>query len=100
MKCINKACILNMFEWNENKRLETIESRGLDFLRATTIFDGRKFVTLRSKYKDEERFVTIATMDDGKFYSVIWTWRGEVRRIISFRRAWNGEERAYRQVHG
>jgi uncharacterized DUF497 family protein len=29
-----------------------------------------------------------------------WTWREETRRIISFRRARHGEERAYRQVHG
>ena len=35
-----------------------------------------------------------------KFYTVVKTWRDETRRIISFRRARDGEERAYRQAHG
>jgi uncharacterized DUF497 family protein len=36
---------------------------------------------------------------DGKSYTVVWTWRDDARRIISFRRARHGEERAYRQAH-
>ncbi|MBV8454895.1 MAG: BrnT family toxin [Deltaproteobacteria bacterium] len=47
----------------------------------------------------EERFVSTAEIN-GKLYTVVWTWRGKNQRIISFRRAGNGEERAYRKIHG
>jgi uncharacterized DUF497 family protein len=89
-----------MFEWDENKRLKNIERRGLDFLDACSIFDGRDISTAPSKYPHEERFVSTAIFEDKKFYSVVWTWRDGAQRIISFRRARDGEERAYRQAHG
>lgn len=88
-----------MFEWDEIKRLRNIETRGLDFLRACLAFDGRNISTVRSKHPDEERFVSTVLFEDRKFYSVVWTWRGHAQRIISFRRARHGEERAYRQIH-
>ena len=89
-----------MFEWDEAKRQQTIKDRGLDFLAATRVFDGRPVITAPAKFPFEPRFVSTAMLDDGKFYSVVWMWRGDVRRIISFRRAWNGEERTYRSLHG
>ncbi|MEI7825058.1 MAG: hypothetical protein WCI01_07145 [Chlorobiaceae bacterium] len=39
-------------------------------------------------------------MFDGKYHTVVWTWRDKKRRITSFRRSRNGEERAYRHIHG
>ncbi|NTW84454.1 MAG: BrnT family toxin [Chlorobiaceae bacterium] len=47
---------------------------------------------------DEMRHITTAAMDDGKFYTVIWTWRESNRRIISFRRARTVEKRTYREI--
>jgi uncharacterized DUF497 family protein len=89
-----------MFEWDENKRQKNIESRGLDFVDAAIVFDGRRVASAPSRYPYEDRFVSTAILNDGKFYAVVWTWRGDVRRIISFRRARRGEERAYRQLFG
>jgi len=85
-----------MFEWDENKRLKNIESKNLDFVDAVIVFDGRAVMSAPSRYPLEDRFVSTAVLDDGKFYTVVWTWRSVARRIISFRRARNGEERAYR----
>ena len=89
-----------MFEWNEVKRQKNLDGRNLDFIDAVMVFDGRAVITAPSTYPVEDRLVSTAIMDDGKFYTVVWTWRGEVRRIISFRRARHVEERAYRQLHG
>jgi len=89
-----------MFEWDENKRLKNIESKSLDFIDAVSVFDGRAVTTAPSNYPFEDRFVSTAVLDDGKFYTVVWTWRGVARRIILFRRARNGEERAYRATFG
>jgi uncharacterized DUF497 family protein len=88
-----------MFEWDEAKRRTNIEARSLDFLDALVAFDGRAMITTPSTYPLEVRFVSTAILDDRKFYTVVWTWRGEAQRIISFRRARRGEERAYRQIH-
>ncbi|MGB7510523.1 MAG: BrnT family toxin [Pelodictyon phaeoclathratiforme] len=88
-----------MFEWDEEKRLVNLEKHGLDFIDAQLLFDGRKTITAQSDYPVEARFLTIAIFD-GRFHTVVWTWRGGTRRLISFRRARHGEERAYRQVHG
>ncbi|MDP9354285.1 MAG: BrnT family toxin [Chloroflexota bacterium] len=36
---------------------------------------------------------------DGRFSTVVWTWRGEVIRLISARRARDAEQRAHRSLH-
>ncbi|WP_018267388.1 BrnT family toxin [Methylosinus sp. LW4] len=88
-----------MLEWDENKRIANVAKHGLDFAVAGLLFDGRPTITARSANAAEARFVTVGRIDE-KFYTIIWTWRGETRRIISFRRARRAEEGAYRQVHG
>jgi len=88
-----------MFEWDETKRRINLEKHKLDFVAAWLLFDGRATITARSDYPIEARYVTTAIID-GKFYTVVWTWREDARRIISFRRARNVEERAYRQIYG
>lgn len=88
-----------MFEWDAAKRLRVLHDRGLDFEDATQVFDGRPAIHLQARRNDEDRIVTTAEIN-GKLYTVVWTWRGSNQRIISFRRARDGEERAYRTAHG
>jgi len=89
-----------MFEWDENKRCCNLEKHKLDFVAACLLFDGRSTITGTSDNLEESRHVTTGMLDDGKFYTVVWTWRDIARRIISFRRARDVEERTYRQIHG
>ena len=42
----------------------------------------------------EERFKTVGLVD-GKLYTAVFVWRGELPRFISVRRSNSGEERAY-----
>jgi uncharacterized DUF497 family protein len=90
---------MTSFEWDEAKRRKNIERHGLDFYNGRAMFDGRDVLTALSRYENEARLVSTAVLADGKFYSVVWTWRLEKRRIISFRRARDGEEREYRQLY-
>jgi uncharacterized protein len=87
-----------MFEWDENKRTKTLKERGLDFRDARLIFDGRPVVHIPAYKNDESRFISVAMIGQ-RLFSVVWTYRGDWRRIISFRRARDGEEKAYRQIH-
>ncbi len=88
-----------MFEWGETKRLPVLAERGLDFRDAEIMFDGRPIVHARSARNGEERFVSTAEVA-GRLLIIVWMWRNANRRIITFQRAHDGEERASRQVYG
>ena len=86
------------FSWDENKRLRTIEVRGLDFVGARRFFDGRLIVHQPSPRSDEDRWKSTIEMD-GAHYTLVWLWRGEVRHIISLRRAHAQEIRKDRELY-
>lgn len=88
-----------MFEWDEDKRLKNLVKHKLDFMDAPLIFDGRPVVHASSPKDGEARKISVALIG-AKFYAVVWTWREDKRRIISFRRARHGEEIAYKTIHG
>ena len=88
-----------MFEWDENKRSINLVKHKLDFVAARLLFDGRPTICATSNNPDEMRHVTTGILGDGKYYTVVWTWRDDARRIISFRRARDVEERAYREIY-
>jgi uncharacterized DUF497 family protein len=87
------------FEWDETKRAQIIAERALDFASAYLFFDGRPAIHQPSPRGGEERWKT-TTMMEGAFFTIVWTWRGEVIRVISMRRAHEQEIRTYRQIHG
>lgn len=87
------------FEWDEEKRLSNIEKHKIDFERALEIFDGRPVLRRESQRDDEQRFLTIGPLD-GRFVAVVWTPRNGTVRIISARRARDGERKAYDQTFG
>jgi uncharacterized protein len=79
------------------KRAKTLEERGLDFLRAAEIFSGYHF-TLEDDREDysEQRFFTVGKLDE-RMVVMVWTPRGESRRIISMRKANEREIKHYTQ---
>ena len=79
--------------FDPDKRDKTLVRRGLDFARAGEVFAGHHF-TARDARTDygEERYVTVGLLD-ARMVVMVWTPRGEARRIISMRRA-NGREQA------
>jgi len=87
------------FEWDEYKRLSNLEKHKVDFIRMKLVFDGRPVTNTQNLGGDELRYLTTAEIDD-IFYTVVWTQRGDIRRIISARRASHAERRNYRSIHG
>lgn len=87
------------FEWDEEKRQQNLVKHRMDFLAATVVFDGRPAFTYTSRYDAEERLVTVSLIGP-KLWAVVWMIRDENIRIISVRRAWNVEERKYRELFG
>jgi uncharacterized protein len=87
------------YSWDEPKREWVLAERGIDFLRVTTLFDGRPLLTVPAPRDDEERFLSVGPID-GRFFAVIWTWRDGTVRIITARRARDAEEERYRALYG
>jgi uncharacterized DUF497 family protein len=89
-----------MFEWDAGKRALNLEKHGLDFQDARKLFDGRPVISIPARTETEVRFLTVGAVGDGKLYTVVWTQRGDARRIISFRRSRHAEEAQYIAIHG
>lgn len=87
------------FEWDDAKRESNLDKHGLDFRFVDELFNGRAMVTLDSPRGEEMRFRSICEWS-GLHLAVIWTLRDEARRIISLRRARDGEKRAYQTLFG
>lgn len=85
------------FEWDPAKRQSNLEKHGIDFRDAARVWDGPTW-TRRSDQQDEERYVAVGFVD-GRLIAVVYTLREGRYRIISARRTWKSEERAYRALH-
>jgi uncharacterized DUF497 family protein len=89
-----------MFEWDEDKSEANLRNRGFDFAYAALVFDGPilEIDDERENY-GERRIQVIGRVDDDALF-VVYTWRGDVRRIISARLANRRERDVYRQTFG
>lgn len=73
--------------YNQAKRELTLAERGLDFDDAPKVFAGVTYTGEDDRFDyGEERLLTYGHID-GRAVVVVWTQRGEERRIISMRHA-------------
>lgn len=89
------------FEWDEAKRRSNIENHGIDFVLAAKIFQNPILEeTDDSHDEDETRMIAIGQWE-GNCIVVVYTWRGENRRINSAWKATKNDSEAYYQgIHG
>ena len=75
------------FEWDEDKSERNFRDRGFDYGFAAQIFEGPVFewCDIRKNWR-EIRVVAVGSID-GIIFTVIYTDRNNIRRIISARRA-------------
>jgi uncharacterized DUF497 family protein len=79
--------------FDPNKRLATLRARGMDFDDAARVFEGRKLEWVDDRFDyGETRIVTAGWLAD-RLVILVWTPRGDMRHVISMRRA-NARERA------
>ena len=89
------------YEWDEAKREANLVKHGVDFMDALEVFADPlrvERVNQRREYAEERREVVGMVRDQMLF--VVYTLRGEVRRLISARRASRNERRAYHASSG
>ncbi|MGB3580497.1 MAG: BrnT family toxin [Roseiarcus sp.] len=87
-------------EFDPTKSARNVRNRGLPF-ELTADLDWSAARVRRDQRRDygEERFVALVPMS-ARLYVVCYCVRGDARRIISFRKANQREERAYAKTFG
>jgi uncharacterized DUF497 family protein len=90
------------FEWDEAKRESNLEEHLIDFLDAITIGSEPVIDPANSRSSGgEDRYLALGTIgDDHLTIAVVYTVRGNVRRIISARRARRNERQVYKSIFG
>lgn len=85
------------FEWDERKRVANIKKHGIDFVQAAKIFENPVLERIdnRTDY-GEERRIALGRWQ-GRVLVVVYTMRGENRRIISAWKAGREDEEEYHQ---
>lgn len=84
------------FEWDERKRLATLDKHGIDFIDAVEIF-ASDYLELAGISLQEDRLRAVSRLN-GITITVIFTVRGGAIRIITARRARKDERTEY-QIH-
>lgn len=84
-----------MIEFDDAKRQIALFTRGLDMARANEIFDKSHLdqIDVRQDY-GEIRIRTFGYLDKQPVF-IVWTYRGNIKRIISMRRANEREIKKY-----
>jgi uncharacterized protein len=85
-----------MVEWNKKKAEKNLQKHKVSFSSAAVMFNFPTYELVDDR-KDygEERILAIGQVGDVVLF-VVYTWRGEARRIISARPANRDERERYR----
>jgi uncharacterized DUF497 family protein len=84
------------FELNEEKRRRNIEKHGIDFEDAVYVFASNAIIMsdTRANY-GEDRKIAVGYVDQGLLV-VVFTDRGDIRRLISARRGGRRDHERYK----
>jgi uncharacterized protein len=82
--------------FDPRKRAKTLRERGLDFADAAEVFAGETASEEDRRWDyGERRFRTVGLLA-GRMVMIVWTPRGDGRRIISMRYCHAAEKRRWR----
>jgi uncharacterized protein len=83
------------YEWDEQKAASNLAKHGVDFSDAAVAVEDEGILTVRDEQSEEERYVSFGLDGHGRLLAVVYTWRGDVIRIIFARKATPTEARFY-----
>jgi uncharacterized protein len=85
------------YEWDAIKARANLGKHGIDFADAVTVFEDPRGLTIEDAIDDEVRHVTLGMDAEGRLLVVVYTWRADVIRVISARRATRREVQEYEE---
>ena len=84
-------------EWDPAKEQANFRKHGVRFSKALTALEDDYALTIEDDYPGERRFITLGRDETGQLLVVVYTYREDMVRIISARRATLAERAAYEQ---
>ena len=82
-------------EWDRRKAEANLKKHGVDFTDAVAALYDALALTVPEDHPHEDRFITVGQDALARLLVVVYTWRDEVVRIISARRATRRERQQY-----
>ena len=83
------------YQWDEQKAASNLAKHGVDFTDAVVAVEDGGALTVADEGSKEERYVSFGLDGQGRLLAVVYSWRGDVIRIISARNATLTEARFY-----
>jgi uncharacterized protein len=83
------------FEWDPEKEFLNARKHGIDFATAALIWDGPVFERIDNRRHYGETRIQAFGSVESRALTVVFTWRGDARRIISARKANFREKRLF-----
>jgi uncharacterized DUF497 family protein len=83
------------YEWDPAKAESNRRKHWVRFSDAVLVFNDNQALTILDTRSKEERYIRIGMDGSARLLVVVYTWRGDVVRIISARKATRSEERQY-----
>jgi hypothetical protein len=85
-----------MIKFDSAKDTANQAKHGLPLLFGARIFDDLNVIIIPTiREQDEEERYKAVGMVDGKLYTAVHVWRGDVVRFLSVRRSNNNEQKIY-----
>lgn len=85
------------FEWDAKKEALNVEKHHFDFTTASQIWNDQVIEKTDDRRDYRETRVIATGEAQGTLLIVVYTWRGDTRRIISARRANSREKRLFEE---
>ncbi|MBD1822419.1 BrnT family toxin [Cyanobacteria bacterium FACHB-DQ100] len=82
------------FEFDPNKSAANQVKHGIDFNQAQQLWTDSERVEIPARTEDEQRFLVIGKISQ-QYWAAVITYRAEMVRIISVRRARDSEVELY-----
>jgi uncharacterized DUF497 family protein len=83
------------FEWDPKKESLNVKKHHFDFTTAIQIWNGQIVEKIDDRRDYRETRVIATGETEGSILVVVYTWRGQTRRIISARKANSREKRLF-----
>lgn len=85
------------YQWDKNKAKKNYGKHGILFSDTVSVFQDDLAITIEDDRQVEQRFVTIGMDAFDRLLVVVFTWRKNVIRIISARKANRKERKQYEE---
>jgi uncharacterized protein len=84
-------------QWDPGKAKSNRKKHGVSFADAVAVFSDEFALTVEDESSEEQRFVTMRMDVLERLILVVYTWRGNNIRLISARKATDGERKEYKE---